>query len=129
MPVRAPADAFASLLARVTGGDGVTPAAQRAQAAGAGAVDGAPAVAAFVAKVRDHAYRITDDDVAALRAAGLDDDHVYELTCAAAAGVAARRLDAARAAMDAHAAAPAGDAEDAAADAAAAPGARTGTGA
>ncbi len=63
---------------------------------------GAPAaVAAYVVKVRDTAYKVTDDDVAALRAAGLDDDHIFELSVATAIGQATRQYDAAVAALDA----------------------------
>ena len=51
-------------------------------------------VVAYVHKVRRHAHRVTDDDVAALRAAGWNDEAIYELTVAAALGQATRRLDA-----------------------------------
>ncbi|MBE7448471.1 MAG: hypothetical protein HS111_06170 [Kofleriaceae bacterium] len=71
--------------------------------------EGAPgAVASYVAKVRDHAYKIVDDDVAALRAAGLDDDRIFELTVATAVGKASRQFDAAVAALDEAVAARAG---------------------
>jgi len=64
--------------------------------------EGAPgAVAAYVAKVRDHAYKVTDEDVAALRAAGLDDDRIFELSVAAAVGKATRQRASAVAALDA----------------------------
>ena len=49
--------------------------------------------AAFLAKVRQHAYRVTDADIAALRAAGWNDETIYELTVAAAVGEGQRRLD------------------------------------
>ncbi len=49
---------------------------------------------AFVDTIHRHAYRITDDDVAGLRAAGADQDHVFELTVAAAYGAALERLQA-----------------------------------
>ena len=48
---------------------------------------------AYLDKVRRHAHRITDEDIAALRAAGWDDERLYELTVAAAAGQGLRRLD------------------------------------
>lgn len=80
-------------------GDGRASADARRQAH---AGQGAPgAVAAYIAKIRDHAYKITDDDVAALRAAGLDDDQIFELSVAAAVGQATRQRDAAVAALDA----------------------------
>jgi alkylhydroperoxidase family enzyme len=52
----------------------------------------AQSVAAYVVKVRDHADRITDADIAALRQEGLGDDAIFELTAAAALGAAERRL-------------------------------------
>jgi hypothetical protein len=53
----------------------------------------APA-AAFLEKVRRHAYKITDEDVEAMRAAGLSEDEIYELTIVAAMGAAMRRYEA-----------------------------------
>ena len=55
----------------------------------------------WVHKVHERAWTVTDEDLAALRAEGLDDDGVFELTLAAAVGAAARRLRLALAAMDA----------------------------
>jgi hypothetical protein len=49
-----------------------------------------PQLVALLEKVRKHAYRITDDDVA-----GLDDDTVIEAVLAAALGEADRRRRAA----------------------------------
>ncbi len=50
--------------------------------------------ASYVAKVRDHSYRITDGDVEALTSAGLSQDQIFELTVAAAVGAAFRSLNA-----------------------------------
>ena len=50
--------------------------------------------AAYAAAVRRHAYRVTDAQVEALRAAGLSEDDVFELTVAAAVGAGLDRLDA-----------------------------------
>lgn len=47
---------------------------------------------ALLARVRLHAYRTTDDEVAALRAAGESDDRLFEMILAAAVGDAERRL-------------------------------------
>jgi alkylhydroperoxidase family enzyme len=47
------------------------------------------------------ATQVTDADLADLRAEGLDDRAIFELTAAAAVGEAGRRLDAALAAMTA----------------------------
>jgi hypothetical protein len=56
---------------------------------------------AYLAKVRAHAYRVTDEDVAALRSAGWTDETIYELTIAAAVGEGLRRLDVGLAALNA----------------------------
>jgi len=48
----------------------------------------------YVEKVARNAYKVTDEDVDALRAAGYSDDAVFELTLAAALGAARMRLDA-----------------------------------
>jgi|RhiMetdeSRZDD1v2_1073273.scaffolds.fasta_scaffold2574887_2 alkylhydroperoxidase family enzyme len=55
--------------------------------------------ASYVAKVRDHSYRITDNDVTALTAAGLTEDEIFELTVAAAVGKALTILNAGTRAM------------------------------
>jgi alkylhydroperoxidase family enzyme len=56
-------------------------------------------VAAYVTKVRDASYRITDRDFDALSALGLSEDAILELTLAAALGAANRRLEAGLRAM------------------------------
>lgn len=48
----------------------------------------------YVETVRRYAYRVTDAQVEALRAAGLSEDDVFELTVAAAVGAGLDRLDA-----------------------------------
>jgi alkylhydroperoxidase family enzyme len=96
---RAPSIVFEALVDRVLRGAGVTTPEERAAAAGTGPVTG-PA-AAVIEKVRRWAHKITDEDIAALKAAGMTDDAIYELTIAAAAGVAKRRLDAAMEAIHA----------------------------
>jgi alkylhydroperoxidase family enzyme len=53
----------------------------------------------YAEKVRSHSYRITDVDVAALRAAGRSEEEIFEVTVAAATGAALRRLDAGLAAL------------------------------
>ena len=50
-------------------------------------------VASYVATVRQHAYRVTDDDVAGLARAGYSEDAIFELTVAAALGAALHRLE------------------------------------
>jgi hypothetical protein len=59
--------------------------------------DGRPAAdpwGPYAEKVRDHSYRITDADIAALKAAGRTEEEIFEITVAAATGAALRRLDA-----------------------------------
>lgn len=51
------------------------------------------AFGAYLATVRQHAYRVVDADIQELRTAGLSDDAIFELTVAAALGEARRRLD------------------------------------
>jgi alkylhydroperoxidase family enzyme len=55
------------------------------------------AMAAYLAKVRDRAYSVTDADVEALKAAGCAEDEIFEQTVAVAIGQGLRRLDAASA--------------------------------
>jgi alkylhydroperoxidase family enzyme len=60
--------------------------------------DTAPArseLAPYLEKVHQHAYRVTDEDVAALKAAGVSEDEIFEQTVAAAIAEGLRRLDAA----------------------------------
>ncbi len=98
-----PAQLRAAVCRAILDGRGRTTAAERRRAfdGDGDGVGGGPAVASYLAKVRDHAYRVTDDDVAGLRAAGLDDDRIFELSVATAVGQATRQYDAALAALDA----------------------------
>lgn len=85
------ADLVADLRAAVFDGAGtVDPTLRRAAGTGAGLPD---LWAAYVAKVRDASYRITDDDVAALETAGCTEEEIFEMTVAAATGAALHRLD------------------------------------
>ena len=85
---------------------GVTePALRRAVAARAAALGGGPAapeeilakipagLRRYVDDVALHAYRITDDDVAALLRAGWSEDAVFEISVSAALGGALARLE------------------------------------
>jgi alkylhydroperoxidase family enzyme len=51
------------------------------------------AIAAYLAKVRERAYTITDADVEALKEAGLTEDEIFEQTVGAAIGEGLHRLD------------------------------------
>jgi alkylhydroperoxidase family enzyme len=77
------------VLARPT--ETVDPALRRAAAEG-GEVP--PELAGYIDKVRRHAYRVTDDEVRDLVAAGYSEDQIFELTVAAAFGAAFDRLQA-----------------------------------
>ncbi len=50
-------------------------------------------MAAYLAKVREGAFAITDADVDGLKAAGLSEDAIFEQTVATAIGQGLRRLD------------------------------------
>ena len=54
---------------------------------------------ALIDKVANHAYRVTDEDIAAVKAAGSSEDAVFELAVCAALGQATRQLEAALAAL------------------------------
>ena len=53
-----------------------------------------PDFEAYLGKVRRHAYRVTDADVEALKAAGYTEDEIFEQTVAAAVAAGLERLDA-----------------------------------
>ena len=77
-------------------------ATDRALRAAAASGNDLPAeLAPVIAKIRAHAYKVTDEDIAALQQAGRSDDEIFELTCAAALGVALHRTEKALAAIEA----------------------------
>lgn len=51
-----------------------------------------PALQKYLAKVRDHAYQVTDEEMAELQKR-YDEDTLFELTGAAALGAAMKRLE------------------------------------
>ena len=53
-----------------------------------------PELATYVEKVRLHAFRVTDGDVDALKAAGFSEDEIFEHTVSAAVAAGLERLDA-----------------------------------
>jgi alkylhydroperoxidase family enzyme len=57
------------------------------------------AMAAYLARVRERAYGVTDEDVDGLKAEGFSEDEIFEQTVAVAIGEGLRRLDAAEAAI------------------------------
>lgn len=58
-----------------------------------------PLAQRYLETLRQHAYKLTDQDLAELARAGWTDDQVFELTITAAFGAAKRRLDAGLAAL------------------------------
>jgi hypothetical protein len=54
----------------------------------------------LIDKVARHAYRVTDEDIAAVRATGLSEDQIFEIVVCAAIGQATRQYDAALAALE-----------------------------
>ncbi|HEY7671328.1 MAG TPA: hypothetical protein VIC71_03850 [Gammaproteobacteria bacterium] len=58
------------------------------------------AVERWVEKVARHAYKTTDEDLAALRAAGYSEDQIFEITIAAALGAAQARAECAQEALE-----------------------------
>ena len=85
------------VLRSVLDGDAVTDQALRAAAADA---DGLPEdLQPLIAKVHAHAYKVTDDDVARLRAK-YDDDRLFEVIVSASLGASRKRLLAGLKALD-----------------------------
>ena len=86
-----------ALVARVLGTEGKAPPELR-RAAFDNVGLGGP-MRTLIDKVAHHACRVTDDDVAAVRAAGLSEDEVFEIVVCAAVGQASRQYRNARAAI------------------------------
>jgi alkylhydroperoxidase family enzyme len=59
----------------------------------AAAAPARPELARYLAQVRQRAYTINDDDVSALKEAGVSEDEIFEQTVATAVGEGLRRLD------------------------------------
>jgi alkylhydroperoxidase family enzyme len=53
----------------------------------------------LIDKVARHAYKVTDEDIAAARASGFSEDQIFEIVVCAAIGQATRQYDAALAAL------------------------------
>lgn len=51
------------------------------------------ALKSYVEKVSQYAYKVTDDDIAALQRAGYSEDQIFEVTTAAAVGAALARME------------------------------------
>lgn len=86
-------------ITRVLEGDGKASNAQR-RAAFDNARLSEP-LSTLVNKVAKYAYRVTDGDIAAVRASGLSEDEIFEIIICAAVGEATRQYETALAALDA----------------------------
>ncbi len=87
------------MIARILEGDGTASHGERRAA-----FDGiglAEPLGGLADKVAKHAYKVTDEDVAAVKASGRSEDQIFELVVCAAIGQAARQYDAAMAALTA----------------------------
>jgi alkylhydroperoxidase family enzyme len=89
---------FERLRRQVVDGPGELAADVRHAAYSGGALPD-PAAAAYVDKVRRHAYKIVDADVSALVDAGWSEEAIFELTAATALGAAMLRVQRAQQAL------------------------------
>jgi hypothetical protein len=87
------------LVARILEGNGSASRAQR-QGAFDNAGLGEP-MRTLISKVAKHAYKVTDEDIAAARESGLSEDQIFEMVVSAAIGQATRQYNTALAALDA----------------------------
>lgn len=90
-------EARKALVARILEGDGKASQAQRRAAFDNAGL--AEPLTMLIDKVVKHAYKVTDEDIAAARASGLSEDQIFELVVCAAVGQATRQFDTARAAL------------------------------
>lgn len=67
---------------------------QELRAAGEPEREAPPEFAAYLEKVRLHAYKVTDADVERLKDAGFSEDEIFEQTVSAAVAAGLERLDA-----------------------------------
>lgn len=86
-----------ALLARVLGSAGQAPPGLRRATFDNAGLD--EPLRTLIDKVAHHAYRVTDEDVAAVRAAGLSEDEIFEAVVCAAVGQADRQYRSALAAL------------------------------
>src|SRR5262249_49421381 len=86
-----------ALVVRILEGDGRASRAQRRAAFDNAGL--AEPLTTLIGKVARHAYKVTDEDIAAARGSGLSEDQVFELVVCAAVGQATRQYDTALAAL------------------------------
>ena len=94
-------------IARALRGPGLSDADARLAAFANADVDGR--LRSLIDKVARTAWKVTDDDVAAVKRAGLSEDEIFELVVCAAFGESSRQLTSALAALDTAARALEGD--------------------
>jgi hypothetical protein len=87
------------VVTRVLEGDGKASHAQRRAAFNNAGL--AEPLSMLVNKVAKHAYKVTDEDIAAARESGLSEDQIFEIVVCAAIGQATRQYVSALAALDA----------------------------
>lgn len=92
-------EAHHALVTRLLGANGEAAPSQRRAAFDNAALP--EPLATLVRKVAHHAYKVGDADIAAVRAAGLSEDQVFELVVCAAVGQATRQHETAMVALDA----------------------------
>jgi hypothetical protein len=88
-----------ALVARILEGDGRASRAQRRAAFDNAGL--AEPLSILIDKVAKHAYKVTDEDLAAARASGLSEDQIFEIVVCAAIGQATRQYDTALAVLEA----------------------------
>jgi alkylhydroperoxidase family enzyme len=88
-----------ALASRILEGDGKASSSERRAAFNNSGL--AKPAATLVDKVAKHAFRVTDEDIAAARESGLSEDQVFEIVVCAAIGEATRQYDTALAALEA----------------------------
>jgi hypothetical protein len=86
-----------ALVSRILEGDGRASHSQRRAAFDNAGL--AEPLSMVIDKVAKHAYKVTDEDIAAAKASGLSEDQIFELVVCAAVGQAMRQYDTARAAL------------------------------
>ena len=91
-------EALTELQQRVTQGAGVLESQQRQAIASGSNID--LDLATYAEKVRKHAYKVVDEDVAQMKANGYSEDAIFEATISAAMGAAMERWNIAKAAME-----------------------------
>ncbi|BBX23121.1 hypothetical protein MTER_25320 [Mycolicibacter terrae] len=80
---------YKALLGRILGDDAAAPLDLRQAAFDNAGLD--EPISTLIDKVALRSYRVTDDDVAAARSAGLSEDQIFEIVVCAAVGQATRQ--------------------------------------